>query len=170
MKVKSICLCGLFSALMAICAWISIPIFDTAITLQSFVFVLALLLLGGKWASVTIGVYLLLGAIGAPVFSGFQGGLGALFGPTGGYLWGFAAGALLYWAFTCLCGKKWPLAGVLLAMLVCYSCGVSWYWFAYAQGGIALTILRSVLPCLAPDALKIWLAFTLARLLKGRIY
>ena len=113
MKSKTISLCGLFAAMMAICAWISIPVFDTAITLQSFALVLAMLLLGGKWATATVTVYLMLGAVGLPVFSGFQGGFGALLGPTGGYLWGFLAATLIYWAFTALCCEKWRLAAVL---------------------------------------------------------
>lgn len=169
MKARTITLCGLFAALMAVCAWISIPAFDTAITLQSFALVLAMLLLGGKWAAAAVTVYLMLGAVGVPVFSGFQGGFGALLGPTGGYLWGFLVSTLVYWTFTALCGAKRQLSGVIFAMLACYGCGVGWYYFAYAQGGIGLTLARYVLPCLVPDAIKIWLAFTLARTLRKRL-
>ncbi|MBR4971847.1 MAG: biotin transporter BioY [Oscillospiraceae bacterium] len=169
MKAKSITLCGLFAALMVLCAWISIPVFDTAITLQSFALVLALLLLGGKRSTATITVYLMLGAVGAPVFSGFQSGFGILLGPTGGYLWGFLVGALVYWAYTAICGETHRLPGVILAMLVCYGCGVGWYYFAYAQGAAVLVFIRYVLPCLLPDAAKIWLAFTLAKTLRQRL-
>lgn len=169
MKARTLSLCGLFAALMALCAWISIPVFDTAITMQSFALVLAMLLLGGKWATAAIAVYLMLGAVGVPVFSGFQGGFGPLLGPTGGYLWGFLAGALVYWGFTSLFGEKRRLVGVILAMAVCYSCGVGWYDWAYAQGGMALILARYVLPCLVPDAAKIWLAFTLERILRKRL-
>lgn len=169
MKARTLSLCGLFAALMALCAWISIPVFDTAITMQSFALVLAMLLLGGKWATAAIAVYLMLGAVGVPVFSGFQGGFGPLLGPTGGYLWGFLAGALVYWGFTSLFGEKRRLVGVILAMAVCYSCGVGWYDWVYDQGGMALILARYVLPCLAPDGAKIWLAFTLERILRKRL-
>ena len=169
MKAKTLSLCGLFAALMALCAWISIPVFDTAITLQSFALMLSLLLLGGKGATIAVTVYLLLGAVGVPVFSGFQGGFGVLLGPTGGYLWGFLAGALVYWLFIALCGEKWQRIGVTLAMLICYGCGTLWYYYVYAQGGLALVLVRYVLPCLVPDAIKFWLAFTLARSLQKRL-
>lgn len=169
MRAKYLSLCGLFAALMALCAWISIPVLDTAITLQSFALMLALLLLGGKWATVAIAVYLMLGAVGVPVFSGFQGGFGALLGPTGGYLWGFLAGALVYWVTIALCGEKWQMPGVILALLTCYGCGVLWYYFAYAPGGFGLVFARYVLPCLVPDAVKFWLARTLSRALRKRL-
>lgn len=169
MSAKQISLCGLFAALMTLCAWISLPVFDTAVTLQSFALVLALLLLGGKGATAAVTAYLLLGAVGAPVFSGFQGGLGALLGPTGGYLWGFGAGCLAYWAFTAAFGEKRQRTAVVLAMLVCYGCGVGWYWFAYARDGVWLILARYVLPCLLPDAVKLFLAFTLAKPLKKQL-
>ena len=70
--------CSLFSSLIAICAWISIPIGDIAFTLQTFAVFLALGTLGGKWGTVSILIYLALGAVGLPVFSGFQGGIGTL--------------------------------------------------------------------------------------------
>ena len=72
-------------------------------TLQTFGIFLALFVLGGKWGSVSILVYLLLGLAGAPVFAAFQGGIGTLVGITGGYLWGFLLTGLSYWAFEKLC-------------------------------------------------------------------
>ena len=95
MKARNMALCGLFTAILTVCAWISIPVGDMVITLQTFGIFLTLGLLGGKYGTVTMLVYLLLGAVGAPVFSGFRGGLGALLGTTGGYLFGFM--------LTCLC-------------------------------------------------------------------
>ena len=88
-------LCSLFAALMAICAWISVPVFDIAFTMQTLAVFLALGLLGGKWGTAAIFIYLLLGAAGMPVFSGFRGGIGMLAGVTGGYLWGFLLSGLL---------------------------------------------------------------------------
>ena len=90
-------LSSLFAALLAVCAWICIPVGDIAVTLQTFGVALALLLLGGKWGTVSIGIYLLLGMVGLPVFSGFRGGIGALAGVTGGFLWGFLASGLIFW-------------------------------------------------------------------------
>ena len=151
----------MFAALLAVCAWIHIPLGDVAVTLQTFGVALALLLLGGKWGSLTVGIYLLLGAVGLPVFSGFRGGIGALAGVTGGFLWGFLFGALVFWALEGL-GKLPALAA---GLLVCYGCGCGWFYL-YSGGGLGLILLRCVVPFLLPDAVKLWLAFTLAGRLK----
>ena len=76
------------AALIAVCSWISIPA-AVPFTLQTFAVFCVLGLLGGKRGTVSILVYILLGAIGLPVFSGFNGGIGALLGTTGGYIIGF---------------------------------------------------------------------------------
>ena len=85
---KNIAYMALFSALTAICSWISIPTL-VPFTLQTFAIFLMVGLLGTKRSLLSILIYLLLGAIGLPVFAGFSGGLGMLFGTTGGYLIGF---------------------------------------------------------------------------------
>ena len=151
----------MFAALLAVCAWISIPLGDVAVTLQTFGVALALLLLGGKWGSLTVGIYLLLGAVGLPVFSGFRGGIGALAGVTGGFLWGFLFTALVFWALERL-GK---LPALLAGLLVCYGCGCGWFYL-YSGGGLGFILLRCVIPFLIPDAVKLWLAFSLSRRLK----
>ena len=154
-------LASLFAALLAICAWISIPVSDIGITLQTFGVFLALLLLGGKWGSISILLYLLLGAVGLPVFSGFRGGMGHLMGVTGGFLWGFLISGPVYWMLERL--GRWPaMAGGLLA---CYSCGCLWF-YTYSGGGLGFILLRCVVPYLIPDVLKLWLAGTLAKRLQ----
>ena len=67
-------LASLFAALMALCSWLSIPIPPLSFTMQTFGLLLSLGVLGGKWGSVSIWLYLLLGLVGLPVFSGFRGG------------------------------------------------------------------------------------------------
>ncbi|MBW6468974.1 MAG: biotin transporter BioY [Coriobacteriia bacterium] len=84
---------ALLAALLAASAWISVPVGAVPVTLQVFVVLLAGLLLTPRGALAAVGVYLLLGAAGLPVFAGGLGGAGVLAGPTGGYLWGFALGA-----------------------------------------------------------------------------
>lgn len=154
-------LCGLFSALIAICAWICVPVFHITYTLQTFAIFLALFTLGGKWGTVTILVYLLLGAVGLPVFSGFRGGLGALLGVTGGFLWGFALTGPVYWGFEKLCK---PL-GALLGLLLCYGCGCIWYSVYMGNIGIGAAIVQCAVPYVVPDMLKL----ALARYLSGRL-
>lgn len=158
-------LCGLFSALTAICAWICIPVFHVTYTLQTFAVFLALLTLGGKWGTLTISIYLLLGIVGLPVFSGFRGGLGALLGVTGGFLWGFLLTAIFYWMFEKLCK---PI-GVVLGLIACYACGCAWYCVYTGDVGIGAAVLQCVVPYVIPDALKIALAQYLSKRLQRQI-
>ena len=151
-------LCSLFAALLAVCAWICIPLGDAVLTLQTFGVFLALLLLGGKWGSLSILLYLLLGAVGLPVFSGFRGGLGAILGVTGGFLWGFLAMGLVYWALARF--GKFP--ALLAGLAVCYGCGCLWF-SVYAGGGLGFILLRCVVPYLIPDGVKLWLALSISR-------
>ena len=161
MKAKNMALCGLFTAVLAVCAWISVPLGDSVITLQTFGIFLALALLGGKWGTVSIGIYLLLGLCGAPVFSGFRGGFGVLLGATGGFLWGFLFSGLAYRALE----RFGKLPALICAQALCYLCGCLWFSH-YAGGGIWLILLRCVVPYLIPDGIKIWLAWTLSHRLK----
>lgn len=156
--VKNMVQCALFAALMAVCAWICVPVGDTVFTLQTLAVFLCLSLLGGKRGSAAIAVYLLLGAAGMPVFSGFRGGIGILAGVTGGYLWGFLAAGLVYR----LLERVGMLPAMLAGQLVCYTCGCLWFYL-YAGGGFWLIAARCVLPFLIPDGVKIALAYILAR-------
>ena len=163
MKTKRLALCALFAALTAICAWICVPVFDIAFTMQTFAIFLALFLLDGKWGTVTILVYLLMGAVGLPVFSGFQGGFGVLLGVTGGYAWGFLVSGLVYWGISAVSGKKPDFFAAVIAMLVCYLCGTVWYLIAYAgSASLWAVVLKCVVPYLIPDAAKLWLAYSLS--------
>ena len=84
-NVRSMCYVGVFAALMAVCAWISIPTpWDVSFTMQTFAIFAAFGLLGGKRGTIALAVYLVLGAVGLPVFSNFRGGVGVLLGTTGG--------------------------------------------------------------------------------------
>ena len=163
-SAKSMVQCSLFAALTAVCAWISVPVFDIAFTLQTLAIFLCLGLLGGKRGFAAVLIYLLLGAAGLPVFSGFQGGLGTLLGVTGGYLWGFLAAALVYRLLEPV-GK---LPAMIAGQLLCYLCGSFWFYL-YAGGGLWLIIARCVLPYLIPDAFKIALAYTVSRRLARHI-
>ena len=148
--------CALFAAMMALCAWIGIPLGHTVFTMQTFGVLLALGILGGKRGTISILCYLLLGAAGLPVFSGFRGGIGAILGPTGGYLWGFLGTGLTFWLF-----EKWSRVLAMIAgILVCYACGTLWY-MTYTGGALAAVLAQTVLPYLIPDAVKLMLALRL---------
>ena len=161
--VRNMARCALFTALLCVCSWIAIPLPPISLTLQTFGIFLALGLLGGKWGSTACLTWLLLGAAGLPVFSGFRGGLGMLLGTTGGYLWGFLAACLFYWIFTALFGEKARLFAMILGLLCCYACGTLWYSFGYLNGTLSIlpALAQCVFPYLIPDAVKLFLAHRL---------
>ena len=170
-KAYDLVLIALFVALMAICAWITIPA-AVPFTMQTFGVFLALLLLGGKRGAICMAVYLLLGAVGVPVFSGFRGGVSALVGSTGGYLVGFIVSALLMWALTGFARRnRWTLAVALaVSLLACYAFGTVWFVVVSVRAGKAMTFGTAlsfcVLPYILPDAAKLWLAYFLSKRLK----
>ncbi len=166
MKLRDLVRCGICGALMAVCAWICLPLGEVAVTMQSFGVFLTLCLLGGSKGTAAFSAYLILGAVGLPVFSGFRGGFGALLGPTGGYLWGFLLACLLFW----LLERRLPKTMLLiLGQLLCYLCGTAWYLFAYAPGGFWPAVLVCVVPYLLPDTLKLSLALGIAGRIKNRV-
>lgn len=169
MKVRNMVLCALFVALLAVCGKISLMIGNFLIfTMQTFAVFLALGLLGGKRGTIAIFVYLLLGAVGLPVFAAPPGGLATLLGFTGGYLMGFLFSGLTYWAITAIWGNTndTRLFAMLAGLLVCYACGCLWSFFGYLQAGAGVVALgtilsRDVLPYLLPDICKLLLAYYL---------
>lgn len=170
MNVRNMARCALAAALICVCAWIAIPVGDTVFTMQTFAVALALFLLGGKWGSAAITVYLALGIAGLPVFTGFRGGLGVLLGATGGYIWGFLLWCGVYWlAYRLGKSSHWQIGGIALGLLCCYAAGTLWYALGYLSGsdmGFGLVLARCVLPYLIPDGIKLVLAYRLAQRLK----
>lgn len=163
--------CGMFAVLLAICSWISIPSV-VPFTLQTFAVFFTLLLLGGRRGTITIIVYLLLGAVGVPVFANFGAGIGYLLGSTGGYIIGFLFTALIMWAFEDFSGKK-PLLQILsmiLGLFICYAFGTLWYMQFYTRSGDAVTLATvlgwCVFPFIIPDLCKMAFAWFLAKRLK----
>ena len=167
LTVKDMAYSGICAALLSISAWISIPMPQVSFTMQSFAVFFSLGLLGGRRGVISIFIYLVMGAVGLPVFSGFRGGLGVLLGVTGGYIWGFLLAGLVYWLLTALLGSGFRagLGATGLGMAVCYTCGTVWYLHVY--GGSFWSVFSvCVLPYLIPDGIKIALAISLAGRLK----
>ena len=163
---------ALFAVLMAVCAWITIPM-TVPFTLQIFAVFAALATLGGRRGTYAVAVYLLLGAVGLPVGAGFQGGLGWLLGTTGGYIVGFLCIALIYWLMTAKLGESLPvsIAACVLGLAVCYVFGTIWFMVVYARStgpvGIMTALSWCVFPYVIPDLLKLVLAVTLSHRVKG---
>ena len=165
---------GIFTAVMSVCSWVSIPT-TVPFTLQTFAVFLCLALLGGRNGFFAVLTYLLLGAVGVPVFAGFKGGLAALFGNTGGYLLGFLLLAGIYWLLTALLPQKLPLkiAAMVAGLLVCYAFGTAWFLLLYTKENGAVSVLTvlgwCVFPFLLPDAVKLALAVGLSGVLKKNL-
>lgn len=167
-KTRDMVYIALFAVLIAICSWISIPA-TVPFTLQTFGVFVAVGTLGGKRGTLAVLIYLLLGAIGIPVFAGFKGGIGALLGTTGGYILGFLLSALVMWGMEKLLGKKiWMLGlSMILGLLVCYIFGTAWFMLVYARtvGAIGLWTALGwcVFPFILPDIAKIAVALIVCR-------
>lgn len=157
---------GMFVALMAVCSWISVPT-TVPFTLQTFAVFLAVMLLGGMRGTIAVAVYILLGAVGAPVFSGFGGGLSKLLGPSGGYIIGFLFTALSMWGILKLFGEKknkiYALAiACIVGLFFCYLFGTLWFSYLYygdmTFASIAASLSMCVFPFILPDLCKIAIA------------
>lgn len=155
-------LCALFAAMLAVCSQIQIPMSVIPVNLALFAVHLCGALLGPVYGGLSVLVYLLLAAAGVPVMVGFQGGLGALLGATGGYAIGYLFTAAIagigsrYWGrrFWQLC--LWMAAGAA----VCYCFGTVWYMILTANS-LTVSLAYCVWPFLPGDAVKILLAAVL---------
>lgn len=167
-RVQSLVYISMFSIIIAICAWISIPTV-VPFTLQTFGVFLAIGVLGGKKGTISILIYMLLGIVGIPVFSGFRSGIGVLLNNTGGYLVGFLISGLVIWGLEKLMGRKtWAIVvQMVVGLLICYIFGTIWFMCLYMQntGKIEMmTVLGwCVFPFIIPDMIKIMLAFMIRK-------
>ena len=159
--IRDMCYCAIFTALLAICAQIQIPAYVVSITLQTFGIFLALLTLGGFRGCIVVGLYLLLGASGLPVFSGFRGGIGAFYMESGGFLIGFMLTALLYWVASLVFRPvRWRKILILaIAMVPCYTLGIHWIFRFFSRIVTWQDYLYAATIFLIPDCLKFFLAW-----------
>ncbi|MCL2083167.1 MAG: biotin transporter BioY [Oscillospiraceae bacterium] len=146
-KVKILALCAMFAALSAVLSQVSLPIGPVPITLTHISVFAAAGLLGAKYGLVSQLIFVSLGVLGLPVFAGFNSGISALIGPTGGFIVG-------YLVCTFVCGWIIEIFGnsvysLTLAMyagwVATYLCGITWYMY---YSGTPLTAALSV--CLIP--------------------
>ncbi|MCF7914397.1 MAG: biotin transporter BioY [Spirochaetaceae bacterium] len=166
-----------FTALIAIGAYISIPVGPVPIVLQNFFVLLSALLLGSKIALSSVFVYLFLGALGLPVFAGGTGGIGHFFGPTGGYLiaylpavviTGFIARRPKRRTFSTLNSVFLQFTALLAGTLCIYLIGVPWLKYA-TQMSWKAAIGAGAAPFILGDLLKIVVAFIIGRSFSSRV-
>ena len=163
-KVSMLVFTALFAALIVVFAQLQIPMPGLVpISLATFGVMMCGLLLGWRYGALAVAVYILLGAVGVPVFAGFKGGVSALLGPTGGYIIGYLPYAVLAGLPSpSLQEKFWGRCLLLvLGTAVCYILGTA--WFIHATGRtLAESLGLCVVPFLPGDAAKIILSALLA--------
>lgn len=167
MKTLDLVYIAIGAAIITVCSWISIPL-TVPFTLQTFAIFAALLILGGYRGTIAIIVYVLMGAVGLPVFSGFSGGLAKLLGNTGGYIVGFIFMGLIYSVMTGFFGEKLyvEIAALVIGLVVCYAFGTAWFMYVYAKStgavGIMSVLSWCVFPFIIPDIVKMAVAFVIS--------
>lgn len=165
LSIRELCATGIFAAATVVLSQIAIPLPMTAVPLSLGVVAVYLsgMFLNTRCAALCQICYLLLGAIGLPVFAGFQGGLGRLFGPTGGYLFAYPVMAAMISFLLSripsgvrpgIGGYAWAFASVLGSLAVCYLCGTAWLSVS-TQTPFTAALSMAVVPFIPVDLLKI---------------
>lgn len=163
-QLKITVFASLMASLMAIGAYLHIPLGPVPMVLTNLFVLLAGLLLGSRWGAISTGMYLLIGAIGMPVFYGGKGGLAHMLGPTGGYLFGFV---LCGW-LTGLISKRFhhslfgEIIAVLTGSLIIYGLGVPWLKVITNMSWNRAFVV-GMIPFLLGDAIKAAMAIVLAQ-------
>lgn len=166
-KTRNLVLCALFAALTAVLSQIAIPIQPVPINLATFSVFVAGGVLGAKRGVISQAIYVLLGAVGLPVFASFSGGMGILFGPTGGYIFGYIAAAWLVGILSARCRGKiyWLALSMIGGLVLCYLLGTIWF-IVSSHTGFIESLFLCVIPFLPGDAAKIVVASLLVPVLQ----
>ena len=178
-------LCGLFAAITAVCSFITIPLGFTPVPIN--LGTLAVFLTGGilgkKYGTISMTVYVLLGAAGVPVFAGFRAGISVLAGPTGGYIIGYIVAVFIIGVLADVLVKRSTAGGqaasggravretllyalaMVIGLLICYAFGTAWFMISTGTG-LWSAMLLCVIPFLTGDALTIIVAAILVKKLR----
>ena len=158
--VKNMCYVGLFTAVIAIMAQISIPMpLGVPMTMQTFAITLAAIILGAKLSTISTLIYVLLGAIGLPVLAGFSGGISKFVGPTGGFLISFPIMAFIigYAVDHRSAFKGAFVVGLIAGTVVNYIVGIAMFCIL-TQSSVAVGFTACVLPFIPTAIIKAILA------------
>lgn len=166
LKIREITLVAVFVAMMSVISQISIPMPSAVpITLQVFVILLVGYYLPLKLSALSVAVYILLGAVGAPVFSSFKGGFYVLIGPTGGFIWGFLIVALICSVFS---NTRLAIFMGIISVLICHSIGVFQYMLVL-ETDLWVSFLSVSLPYIVKDLIFVPFAYLLSSKLKKQM-
>ena len=166
MRLKDMTVTALFSALICVAAPWTVPVGPIPITLATFVIYLSAAVLGAKKGALAVLVYVLLGTVGLPVFTNFEGGLHKLIGATGGYIAGYIPLAVIAGLAADRFEKLWSyVAGMVLGTVALYSLGTAWFMFM-TKASLSYSLAVCAVPFLPGDAIKIACASVLATRLR----
>ena len=168
-KTSDIVYIGIFAAMISICSWITIPA-TVPFTLQTMGIFTAIGILGGQKGTLAVLTYILLGAVGIPVFSGFSGGIGIIFGTTDGYIIGFLFSAILMWRIEAIFGRNQIvfILSMISGLFVCYAFGTAWLCFQ-AHMSAAAGLAAGVIPYIPGDLVKIAVAMIVGTALRAAL-
>ena len=169
-SIYKIALIGVMTAIICIIGPFSIPIGLVPISLTNLIILITVIILGWKMGTISCFIYLLIGYVGMPVFSGFRGGPDRLFGPTGGYLIGFVFLAIISGIFIDkFRGKIYMyVIGMLLGTVVLYAFGT--VWFAYQQNlSFHAAAVICVIPFIPLDIVKIACAVIIGPIIRKQL-
>ena len=168
-KIYTLTMTGVMAAVICVLSPMAIPIGPVPITLVNLSMYLALYLLGGRWGTLSCLVYVLIGAAGVPVFAGFTGGVGRLFGPTGGYIVGYLWMAIVAGLVIDKCRSRvLHFAGMTVGTALCYGLGTLWYCVSM-NSGVGAALALCVLPFIPGDLVKMVLAISVGPMLRNRL-
>ena len=163
---RSMAVTALMAAVLCIIGPLAIPIGPVPLSLALVGVFLSAYILGYKKGTLAVAIYILIGTVGLPVFSGFAGGPAKLLGPTGGYIAGYILTALISGLFAERF-ESWYLhiLGMVLGLFLCYALGTAWFMFSM-KVTLAEALATCVLPFVLFDLIKIALALLLGASVK----
>ena len=166
LTIRELCSIGIFVAIITVCAQISIPMpYGVPMTLQTFAIPLAGAVLGIKNGTIAALVYIILGAVGIPVFAGFMGGIGMIFGRTGGFILAFPFMALTAGIGTKKNNPLWLVLWLVIGAIILYTSGMLMFSFITATG-LAASFTFVVAPFILTELIKIAMVVLLSKLIK----
>lgn len=170
-QLRQVVYASLMAALTAAGAFMAIPIGPVPIVLQNLFIFLTGLLLGARWGLASVGVYLLAGACGLPVFAGGLGGIGRIVGPTGGYLIGYLPAVFVIGLISGKGGGRAAadVLAMILGTVLIYGTGVTWLKILTGMTW-SKTLAVGMFPFLIGDGLKIAAAVPIARALRPLLH
>ena len=162
-------LVAIMTALTCILAPVALPSGPVPISLTNMVIYFSLYLLGWKFGTLSYVIYLLIGLVGVPVFSGFSAGPAKLFGPTGGYLIGFIPMAIIAGIVIDKFSQRWiQILGMIIGTAICYAFGTAWFC---VQAGytVSAALAVCVIPFIPADLIKMVIAMIIGPEIRKRL-